>query len=188
MVYAKSALTREKIRAAANRLFLEQGFDATTVDGIVAAAGVSKGTFYSHFKRKEDLLLEYGWRRLEHLQALVPLSIGQHDFSTALSTLVNQLLHNKTWSREVVLQTIGEINRNPGLLEQQPHKLLQPLLEVASARGQIRTDIPVETLSRYVIRTVLGALQDWAELDNEESAEAAMQQAMLLILSALAPD
>ena len=52
--------TRAAIREAANRLFLERGVDATTVDAICAAAGISKGTFYLYFHRKEDLLVEYG--------------------------------------------------------------------------------------------------------------------------------
>ena len=39
------------------RLFREQGFAATTVDQVAAAAGVAKGTFYNYFPAKEDLAL-----------------------------------------------------------------------------------------------------------------------------------
>lgn len=41
---------------AAQGLFLEKGFDATSVDEIVAQAGVAKDTFYFHFKTKDDVL------------------------------------------------------------------------------------------------------------------------------------
>jgi AcrR family transcriptional regulator len=41
---------------AAQALFLAKGFDAASVDEIVKAAGVAKGTFYFHFKTKEDVL------------------------------------------------------------------------------------------------------------------------------------
>src|SRR5262249_50089911 len=37
-------------------LFAEQGIEATTVDDIVARAGVAKGTFYHHFESKAALL------------------------------------------------------------------------------------------------------------------------------------
>jgi len=42
---------------AAERLFLEKGIATTSVDDIVAAADVAKGTFYLHFESKEMLLL-----------------------------------------------------------------------------------------------------------------------------------
>jgi len=50
--------TRERIVSAAMELFAKKGFDKTTVDEIVAKAGVAKGTFYLYFKSKEDLIKE----------------------------------------------------------------------------------------------------------------------------------
>jgi len=50
-----STATRERILEAAERLVLEYGFGSTTVDGIVAASGTSKGAFFHHFGGKEDL-------------------------------------------------------------------------------------------------------------------------------------
>jgi AcrR family transcriptional regulator len=42
---------------AAERIFLDKGIAATSVDEIVAAAGVAKGTFYIHFESKDQLLV-----------------------------------------------------------------------------------------------------------------------------------
>ena len=47
--------TREDILAAADRLFVAQGFHATSVDQIAQAAGYTKGAVYSNFDAKEDL-------------------------------------------------------------------------------------------------------------------------------------
>jgi AcrR family transcriptional regulator len=47
---------REELMDAAERLFLNKGVAATSVDEIVAAADVAKGTFYIHFESKEQLL------------------------------------------------------------------------------------------------------------------------------------
>jgi AcrR family transcriptional regulator len=43
--------------AAAERLFVERGYDSVTADAIAAAAGVSTGTFYAYFGDKRDALV-----------------------------------------------------------------------------------------------------------------------------------
>ena len=53
----KRTSTRRRIRAHALRLFCEQGYDATTVEQIAAAAGVSHVTFFRYFPTKEDVVL-----------------------------------------------------------------------------------------------------------------------------------
>jgi AcrR family transcriptional regulator len=47
---------REELMAAAERIFVTKGVAATSIDEIVAAAGVAKGTFYIHYPSKEHLL------------------------------------------------------------------------------------------------------------------------------------
>ena len=51
----KKNATRDRIRACALELFREQGYDATTVEQIAAAAGVSHMTFFRYFPAKEDV-------------------------------------------------------------------------------------------------------------------------------------
>lgn len=46
---------RSKLLDAAFRLIRSQGYAATTVDQLCAAAGVTKGAFFHHFKSKEEL-------------------------------------------------------------------------------------------------------------------------------------
>lgn len=50
-------IRREELMDAAQALFLEKGFTATSVDEIVKQADVAKGTFYLQFKTKEDVLV-----------------------------------------------------------------------------------------------------------------------------------
>ncbi|QIG97016.2 TetR family transcriptional regulator [Bradyrhizobium sp. 6(2017)] len=52
--------TRERLTRAAMALFLERGFEATTLDDIVAAADISRRTFFHYFASKEDVV--FAWQ------------------------------------------------------------------------------------------------------------------------------
>jgi AcrR family transcriptional regulator len=51
--------TSRRIAEAALSLFIEQGYDGTTVEAIAAAAGISRRTFFFYFKSKEEILLAW---------------------------------------------------------------------------------------------------------------------------------
>lgn len=53
----KKAATRDAIQKQAMRLFLEQGYQSTTVEEIAEAAGVSHMTFFRYFPTKEDVVM-----------------------------------------------------------------------------------------------------------------------------------
>lgn len=53
----KKARTRQRLQDEALRLFTERGYEATTVEQIAAAAGVSHMTFFRYFPTKEDVVL-----------------------------------------------------------------------------------------------------------------------------------
>jgi TetR/AcrR family transcriptional repressor of mexJK operon len=70
--------TRERLRAAALRLFLQQGYLATSIDAILAEAGISsKETLYRHYANKEALFVDV----LSHL------TLEQPGFSQKLTAL-----------------------------------------------------------------------------------------------------
>jgi AcrR family transcriptional regulator len=49
------SVARERLLESAKRLFSQRGYYATSVEDIVASAGLSKGAFYFYFKSKEEL-------------------------------------------------------------------------------------------------------------------------------------
>lgn len=54
----KKRKTHDRIVAGAARLFRDQGYSASGVDAVMAAAGLTAGGFYSHFKSKDALFAE----------------------------------------------------------------------------------------------------------------------------------
>ncbi len=64
-----AAERRALIEQAAARLFAERGYEATTVEDICAAAGVSKPMLYRHFDTKQDLCMRLLERRRDELAA-----------------------------------------------------------------------------------------------------------------------
>jgi AcrR family transcriptional regulator len=65
LAQGRSRDTRQAIIKAALELWSERGYDTgiddTTAEEIAVRAGVAKATFYFHFARKDDILLETGW-------------------------------------------------------------------------------------------------------------------------------
>src|SRR6201996_167159 len=55
----KRQLTLERIAETGLKLFIENGYEATTLDAIAAASGISRRTFFYYLKSKEDVLLAH---------------------------------------------------------------------------------------------------------------------------------
>ena len=55
----KRRQTRQRLAETGLRLFLAQGYEATTLDQIAEAAGVSRRTIFHYFEQKEDILLAW---------------------------------------------------------------------------------------------------------------------------------
>lgn len=92
--------TRERLISAAFDLFAERGFDASTVDDVAEHAGVSRTTFFRHFKSKEDAIFP------DH--AVVIQQIEQR---LASATAGTELLAVTEGARLVLTHHVGEGRR-----------------------------------------------------------------------------
>jgi AcrR family transcriptional regulator len=96
--------TRRALLDAAAKLIAARGYRGTTVDDVVAGSGLSKGTFYWHFKSKEDLLLavleERIDRPLHDLIERLKTASADEDVSPDASRLFAQLMEP---GRETIL-------------------------------------------------------------------------------------
>jgi AcrR family transcriptional regulator len=82
--------TREKLFESAARVFEEQGIGAASIEAIAAAAGMTRGAFYSNFASKDDLIIamleDHVARSLAHHRALLARHREPADFLAALRT------------------------------------------------------------------------------------------------------
>ncbi len=73
-VQARTLRTRHAIEQAAIALFAVQPVDAVAIDDIVGAAGVAKGTFYTHFNDKHALLVALNVSIRKSVEPMVDLA------------------------------------------------------------------------------------------------------------------
>jgi len=98
------AVRREELIDCAQRLFLAQGYEKTTINEVIAATGLSKGAFYHHFRSKEDLLEAITERIARESLAFVA-GLGADQSLDALQRLNALLSLGRDWK----LEHIGEL-------------------------------------------------------------------------------
>ena len=88
---AHKQATRQALQQAADRLFAERGYGATTVRDIAEAAGVTERTFFRYFAGKEELIIEdaLGW--LPVLLEAIRARPAREDVATALRQAIREV-------------------------------------------------------------------------------------------------
>jgi len=71
----KRRVTLDRIAETGLKLFVEKGYEATTLDAIAAASGISRRTFFYYLKSKEDVLMAHESGKFP--QALRPTFLKQ---------------------------------------------------------------------------------------------------------------
>ena len=103
----RRARTRAQIVEAAAVLLAERPPEALTVDAVVEAAGVAKGTFYYHFLSMEELAAAVGEKLGQSFdELLAPARLGVRDpiarISFALTEFLKKAIADPVWARLVV--------------------------------------------------------------------------------------
>ena len=103
----KRARTRAQIVEAGLVLLAERPPEALTVDTIVEAAGVAKGTFYYHFQSIEELVAAVGAKLADSFdELLAPSRLDEPDpivrMSFAFTKFLEKALDDPIWARVVV--------------------------------------------------------------------------------------
>jgi AcrR family transcriptional regulator len=90
----RRARTRLRIVEAALHVFAEKGADAPVIDDFIQAAGVSRGTFYNHFRTTEELLTATSnWLEDDLMAAIESVNGAFEDPLRRLATGIRMWLH-----------------------------------------------------------------------------------------------
>ncbi len=162
---ARKAATRRTIQEHALRLFLERGYDATTVEEISTAAGVSHMTFFRHFPTKESVVdtddydpFVAGLIRARPA-AEDPVTAIHHALTEGLTTILPT-------DRDALLERTKLIFETPALRARQADNLYATRELFAGAVAD-RAGLPaptyaLEVLAAAALATVTLALETWA--------------------------
>jgi TetR/AcrR family transcriptional regulator, mexJK operon transcriptional repressor len=160
------------IREAAAALFLEKGYQATSMDDIAAAARISKQTIYSHFAGKEELfadLVMANADRVEEFIATIGSTLGEAgSLETGLRQLARRYLGYAARPDALRLRRliIGEAGRFPELAREyyervpgRAYNALASAFRDLYARGLPRLDNP-ELAAQHFAWLTLGLALD----------------------------
>jgi TetR/AcrR family transcriptional regulator, mexJK operon transcriptional repressor len=109
---------RERVVAAASKLFLEDGYGSTGMDAIAEEAGVSKATLYSYYDDKASLFADVMARMCEELGAPPPVeSLAGEPPEAALRAIALRGLHKvlETIHRQILQRVVAESREFPEL-------------------------------------------------------------------------
>ena len=145
--------TINRILDVAFRLFMEKGYDHTSIQDIIDhLGGLSKGAIYHHFKSKEDILIAVMVRSSagsNHMFLLVQDRSdlnGREKLKTIFKESVSLPVQND------IFTVAPDFNHNPRFLSMLLHDTIEeaapnyilPIIQEGMADGSIQTDYPKE--------------------------------------------
>jgi len=157
----KKLRTRALIQKEAIRLFLERGFEATTIEEIAEAAEISPSTFFNYFPTKEEVVLQ------DELDPLILAAFnaqpeGTHPIRAlrdSMKTVFGQLTAEQD---NVMRQRISLMSSTPALrsaMLTQFADLVDQIAELMAGRvGREPTDFAIRNLAGALLGVMMSAL------------------------------
>lgn len=137
-------VTRQRILEAASRLFREHGIAAVGLARIMAAADLTVGTFYTHFKSKEALVREVILRSLEARHEEIKKVVQRGDLELAIRAYLSPEHREAAGTGCPVASLAPEVARHPRATRQAFTSHNEPTLEVLAALLSARRGQPVD--------------------------------------------
>lgn len=149
---ARSREKRAELLKAAETLFVERGYAATTADDIALAARVSVGTFYNYFRNKRQILMALTLLRLSdiftHLR-LGQMDLAHGDHHAAIHAAITTVLAGErqpglraVWQQMMSLEP--ELAPYQATVRRYALNLIAERLHVACEAGGVWPDLDIE--------------------------------------------
>ncbi|WP_018639999.1 TetR/AcrR family transcriptional regulator [Parafrankia elaeagni] len=152
----------ERLLGVALRLFAEKGFEGTSVQDVVAAAGVTKGAMYHYFGSKDDLLYEIYGRVLRMQTARLEKAaaqegpIGERVHAAAADVVVTTIenLESATIFFRSLHQLNEEKRKEVRRERRRYHQIFRAMIEEGQACGAFRDDLDADLIVDYFFGSV----------------------------------
>lgn len=184
-----AAETRKKLVEAAKNIICVKGLTNTSIDEITEACGVSKGTFYTYFKRKEDIVYELSDKMFDEI-----LSNAQEFEGTITEKLENYMIHFSRYIEQGSLKLAQEWIKNvadPDISDVGAKKLkkdisaVKELIQVGTENKELKQDTPIEDISNTITDLLYGQMLCWALSSGSYSFEERTKTFCKIYLSTL---
>lgn len=185
--------TRRRILAAASRLLAAQELDATTAEAIAAAADVSRATFFNYFPSKSAVIAALVAKLDNDFVATIGLE-RRTEWPTAdrLEHLFLQTAVRLQAAPALNKMILGESERGYSQARQsgqrvgRMYQVLRELLADGVARGEVRTDYPLELIAEIVGGTYVALLHNW-RVTKDYPLETRMKATAGFLADSIAP-
>ncbi len=192
----KKRKTKKAILSAAIELFAQNGFEQTSIAQLARTAGVGKGTVYSYFKTKQDILqafcddeLEFIHEQLANntnhqapvLQQLLTIFIAEFKYVTRNPEFGRLYMQEIVFPRKVVMDKHQE-------QENKYFEMIFPILTRAQEHGELRNDIELHYLCGHFFALYLLLLHAWySDFVTTDQAEESLSTLFTQALTGLQP-
>jgi AcrR family transcriptional regulator len=177
----KRARTRGLLIDAAVGVFAEKGIEAASVNEVTAIAGLANGTFYNHFRDKDELarcaaeaiVLEIGKRMAEQM---ADLDEGVQRVTVASWAFARLVVARGDWARVL----LAEYQRRP-VVGTSVFRYLRADLELAEAQSGIDVEVD-DYLLEQLVALIMAALRRQLEHGESEAMMRRMCESMLRVI------
>ncbi len=178
--------TKKKLYESAGKLFSQYDFDDVSVDAIVEAAGVSKGTFYVHFESKDALIASFLNNYVSSVDAdykahlaMLPAETKASDMLLSLigkiSDVLTGIIGCERMKTVYKVQLTGAINMEAVKgYNRELYKMFADVLGRGIQQGEFKTELPLDALTRHFVMAIRGLSYEWCirypDFDLKEQA------------------
>jgi AcrR family transcriptional regulator len=184
---------RERIYQTARLLFMQRGFEATTVEQIAEAADVAQATFFNHFSGKNAVLAEMTREVSERLRELIAEQLPRRVSAQAKIRAFGERAADEVEAslgvaRDVLLELVRTSPR-PGeafAYVASAHAAFVDIVEEGQRRGEVRTDYDASFLAEIIVGAFNAAAIRWMS-DPEYPLAERLRRTGVFIGQAMAP-
>ncbi len=174
----------DRVYNAAVELFIKQGFDSTTMDGIAGAADVARATVFNHFPRKTAFLDEWSSRRRQRALAAVEAERREtHSLREIFTVYMIELAYMSASTRKETVALMGATIQATNVLSDPPLAgELAAFVSLAQGAGEVRGDLDAQHTGLLAAAGYFTMLSRWIAAD---SAPFDLQAALLQMVDLL---